>query len=92
MATSQLVRTILDPTKNWFAAVHKKTITERLRKYGLRYDDLFDPMECLDIKEAMRRLPREIIDARNQRIFACNGSLHETRVSPQRSTGTTDTI
>nr|KAJ0195214.1 hypothetical protein LSAT_V11C700359560 [Lactuca sativa] len=69
MATSQLVRTILDPTKNWFAAVHKKTITERLRKYGLRYDDLFDPMECLDIKEAMRRLPREIIDARNQRIL-----------------------
>ncbi|KAI3526018.1 hypothetical protein L1887_05169 [Cichorium endivia] len=35
MATLQLVRTILDPKKNWFAALHKKTITERLRKYDI---------------------------------------------------------
>lgn len=35
---------------------------------GLRYDDLYDPMYDLDIKEALNRLPREIVDARNQRI------------------------
>ncbi|KAI7753738.1 hypothetical protein M8C21_021258, partial [Ambrosia artemisiifolia] len=29
---------------------------------GLRYDDLYDPMESLDIKEALARLPREIVD------------------------------
>ncbi|KAI3505427.1 hypothetical protein L1887_27556 [Cichorium endivia] len=29
-----LVRTILDPKKNWFTALHKKTITKHLRKYG----------------------------------------------------------
>ncbi|KAF5812682.1 putative cytochrome b-c1 complex subunit 7 [Helianthus annuus] len=69
MATSKLVRTILDPNKNWFAALHKKTISDRLTKYGLRYDDLYDPMECLDIKEALNRLPREIVDARNQRLL-----------------------
>nr|XP_043630762.1 cytochrome b-c1 complex subunit 7-2, mitochondrial-like [Erigeron canadensis] len=69
MATSKLVKAILDPQKNWFAAVHKKTIAERLTKYGLRYDDLYDPMESLDIKEALNRLPREIVDARNQRIL-----------------------
>ncbi|KAI3513777.1 hypothetical protein L1887_11930 [Cichorium endivia] len=69
MASSQLVKAILNPKKNWFAALHKKTIANRLRKYGLRYDDLFDPMESLDIKEALARLPREIIDARNQRIL-----------------------
>ncbi|MFS7916943.1 putative cytochrome b-c1 complex subunit 7 [Helianthus anomalus] len=69
MATSKLVRTILDPNKNWFAALHKKTISDRLTKYGLRYDDLYDPMECLDIKEALKRLPREIVDARNQRLL-----------------------
>ncbi|KAK2986593.1 hypothetical protein RJ640_029635 [Escallonia rubra] len=34
----------------------------------LRYDDLYDQYEDLDIKEAMRRLPREIVDARNQRL------------------------
>ncbi|CAH1423898.1 unnamed protein product [Lactuca virosa] len=67
MAT--LVKAILNPQKNWFAALHKKTIANRLRKYGLRYDDLYDPMESLDIKEALARLPREIVDARNQRIL-----------------------
>lgn len=35
---------------------------------GLRYDDLFDPYYDLDIKEALNRLPREIVDARNQRL------------------------
>lgn len=35
---------------------------------GLRYDDLYDPMYDLDINEALNRLPREIVDARNQRL------------------------
>ena len=33
---------------------------------GLRYDDLYDPYHDLDIKEALARLPREVVDARNQ--------------------------
>lgn len=37
-------------------------------KLGLRYDDLHDPMYDLDVKEALNRLPREIVDARNQRL------------------------
>ncbi|KAI3701476.1 hypothetical protein L6452_26582 [Arctium lappa] len=69
MSNSQFLKTILDPKKNWFAALHKKAIAHRLSKIGLRYDDLFDPMECLDIKEAIKRLPREITDARHQRIL-----------------------
>lgn len=39
-----------------------------LRILGLRYDDLYDPLYDLDIKEALNRLPREIVDARNQRL------------------------
>lgn len=35
---------------------------------GLRYDDLYDPLYDLDIKETLNRLPREIVDARNQRL------------------------
>ncbi|KAL0687102.1 hypothetical protein Bca4012_086779 [Brassica carinata] len=35
---------------------------------GLRYDDLFDQYETMDIKEALNRLPREVVDARNQRL------------------------
>lgn len=35
---------------------------------GLRYDDLYDPMQDLDIKCALDRLPREVVNARNQRL------------------------
>ncbi|CAI0444460.1 unnamed protein product [Linum tenue] len=41
-------------------------ISNRLKKYGLRYDDLYDPYFDLDVMEALNRLPREIVDARNQ--------------------------
>ncbi|GAB2275537.1 Cytochrome b-c1 complex subunit 7-2, mitochondrial [Dionaea muscipula] len=62
------VKWLVDPKRNFLAALHKKTLDKRLRKYGLRWDDLYDPKEDLDIKEALNRLPREIVDARNQRL------------------------
>ncbi|KDP33618.1 hypothetical protein JCGZ_07189 [Jatropha curcas] len=65
---SSLLQSLIDPRKNWFAKQHMKALSKRLRKYGLRYDDLYDPYYDLDIKEALNRLPREIVDARNQRL------------------------
>ncbi|KAE8676040.1 Cytochrome b-c1 complex subunit 7-2 [Hibiscus syriacus] len=65
---SSLLQSLLDPKKSWLASLHMKTLTNRLSKYGLRYDDLYDPYYDLDIKEALNRLPREIVDARNQRL------------------------
>ncbi|XP_031371896.1 cytochrome b-c1 complex subunit 7-2-like [Punica granatum] len=65
---SSLLKSFVDPKKNWLAALHMKTLSRRLRKYGLRYDDLYDPYYDLDVKEALNRLPREIVDARHQRI------------------------
>ncbi|TMW82955.1 cytochrome b-c1 complex subunit 7 [Solanum pennellii] len=62
-------RWLVDPKKNPLAAIHMKTLSSRLRNYGLRYDDLYDPMYDLDVKEALNRLPREIVDARNQRLL-----------------------
>ncbi|KAF9626194.1 hypothetical protein IFM89_031321 [Coptis chinensis] len=35
---------------------------------GLRFKDLCDPKEDMDIKEALARLLREIVDARNERL------------------------
>ncbi|KAJ8431803.1 hypothetical protein Cgig2_027548 [Carnegiea gigantea] len=67
-SSSSLLKWLLDPKKNVLAAMHKSSMDKRLRKYGLRFDDLYDPMEDLDIKEALNRLPREIVDARNQRL------------------------
>ncbi|KAI5669502.1 hypothetical protein M9H77_19355 [Catharanthus roseus] len=65
---SAFARWLVDPKRNPLAAMHKKSLDQRLRKYGLRYDDLYDPMYDLDIKEALNRLPREVVDARNQRL------------------------
>ncbi|KAJ9183995.1 hypothetical protein P3X46_007785 [Hevea brasiliensis] len=65
---STFLQSFLDPRKNWFAKQHMKALSKRLRKYGLRYDDLYDPYYDLDVKEALYRLPREIVDARTQRL------------------------
>ncbi|GMH12444.1 hypothetical protein Nepgr_014285 [Nepenthes gracilis] len=65
---SSFMKWLVDPRRNFLAAVHKKSMDKRLRKYGIRLDDMYDPMEDLDIKEALNRLPREIVDARNQRL------------------------
>ncbi|KMZ56139.1 Ubiquinol-cytochrome C reductase complex [Zostera marina] len=65
---SALSKWLVDPSKNWFAAQHFKAVSARLRRFGLRYDDLYDPMQDLDIKHAIDRLPREVVNARNQRL------------------------
>ncbi|KAM0937599.1 putative cytochrome b-c1 complex subunit 7 [Dioscorea sansibarensis] len=62
------VQRFFNPKRNWLVAQHYKALSKRLRNYGLRYDDLYDPMYDLDIKEALARLPREVVDARNQRL------------------------
>ncbi|KAL0911449.1 hypothetical protein M5K25_019591 [Dendrobium thyrsiflorum] len=68
MVLSAISRWLVNPRKNPLAAVHQRVISKRLRNYGLRYDDLYDPYYDLDIKEALGRLPREVVDARNQRL------------------------
>ncbi|GER36602.1 cytochrome b-c1 complex subunit 7 [Striga asiatica] len=65
---SAIMKWVVDPNRNPLAALHMKTLSNRLKKYGLRYDDLYDPMYDLDVKEALNRLPREVVDARNQRL------------------------
>ncbi|CAM0905668.1 unnamed protein product [Alopecurus aequalis] len=65
---SSLSAWFVNPRKNPLARLHMKTVAHRLSNYGLRYDDLYDPYNDLDIKEALARLPREVVDARNQRL------------------------
>ncbi|VVB10683.1 unnamed protein product [Arabis nemorensis] len=65
---SSFIQSFIDPKKNFLARMHMKAISTRLRRYGLRYDDLYDQYYEMDIKEAMNRLPREVVDARNQRL------------------------
>ncbi|CAN6209642.1 unnamed protein product, partial [Urochloa humidicola] len=65
---SRLSSWFVNPRRNPLARMHRDAVASRLRKYGLRYDDLHDPYHDLDIKEALSRLPREVVDARNQRL------------------------
>uniref|UniRef100_A0A0D6QZB6 Cytochrome b-c1 complex subunit 7 n=1 Tax=Araucaria cunninghamii TaxID=56994 RepID=A0A0D6QZB6_ARACU len=53
---------------DWVTIRYCTTVGNRLRKYGLRYDDLYDETFDLDIQEALNRLPQEVVDARNHRI------------------------
>ncbi|XP_057810580.1 cytochrome b-c1 complex subunit 7 [Salvia miltiorrhiza] len=65
---STLSKWLVDPKRNPLAALHMKTLKTRLSRYGLRYDDLHDPMYDLDVKQALDRLPKQVVDARNQRL------------------------
>uniref|UniRef100_A0A1J3FJE6 Cytochrome b-c1 complex subunit 7 n=1 Tax=Noccaea caerulescens TaxID=107243 RepID=A0A1J3FJE6_NOCCA len=65
---ASLLKSFTDPKINFLARMHRNSISTRLRRFGLRYDDLYDQYYSMDIKEALNRLPREVVDARNQRL------------------------
>ncbi|KAJ9518052.1 hypothetical protein QJQ45_004294 [Haematococcus lacustris] len=48
----------------WF----RKTTNDKLALYGLRYDDLHDPLKDEEVAEALRRLPPDVLAARNARL------------------------
>ncbi len=50
------------------AVRYSAAVGKQLTKYGLRYEDLLDPIMDLDVKEALDRLPQSEVDARNQRL------------------------
>ncbi|KAK6158820.1 hypothetical protein DH2020_006134 [Rehmannia glutinosa] len=83
---SAITKWLVDPNRNPLAALHMKTLSNRLRNYGLRYDDLYDPMYDLDVKEALNRLPRDC-GCEESAPQARPGPLHEARAmqTPFRS-------
>ncbi|CAK0762488.1 hypothetical protein CVIRNUC_002962 [Coccomyxa viridis] len=67
MASKTLTR-FLSPLLNWAAPRYQAAVGDVLRKHGLRYEDLYDPLLNQDVDEALKRLPQEEVDARNQRL------------------------
>ena len=59
---------ILEPLAAWAARSYRAAVATELKKYGLRYDDLYDPLLNQDVGEALARLPQDEVDARNQRL------------------------
>ena len=50
------------------SAAYRANVGNELRKYGLRYDDLLDEGQDLDVGEALKRLSAEERDMRQQRL------------------------
>ena len=50
------------------SAAYRANVGNELRKYGLRYDDLLDEGQDLDVGEAIKRLSAEERDMRQQRL------------------------
>ena len=61
MASRTLTR-ILSPLLNWAAPRYQAAVGDVLRKHGLRYEDLYDPLlnqVCVCSSERLLRLPSE---------------------------------
>lgn len=47
---------------------YTNAVEYQLKKYGLRYDDLYDELWSIEVKDALDRLPPDVVLARNQRL------------------------
>ncbi|KAI3433691.1 hypothetical protein D9Q98_003500 [Chlorella vulgaris] len=59
---------LFDPLVRFLAPRYQAVVSQELRKYGMRYEDLYDPQLDLDVEEALKRMPQDVVDARNQRL------------------------
>jgi ubiquinol-cytochrome c reductase subunit 7 len=59
---------LVKPMVEWCAGRYQANLAVSLKKYGLRYDDLYDPRMDLDVEEALRRLPAQELLDRNARL------------------------
>lgn len=68
VVTLQGLARIFEPLAALIAPRYQAMVGKELKKYGLRYEDLYDPQMDLDVDEALKRLPQDELDARNQRL------------------------
>merc|ERR1711907_476837 len=66
--TMGFLRTLLMPLERAACNWYRGEVGRNLARYGLRYDDLLDPLNSLDIEEALKRLPQKEVEARNARF------------------------
>lgn len=57
-----------EPFLKWASKRYTVAVGEKLKDYGLRYDDLQDPLLDMDVAEAIRRLPPQVVLERNARL------------------------
>lgn len=64
----QSLARLFRPLTQWASQRYTAGLADKLKDYGLRYDDLYDPLMDADVAEALRRLPAEVVYARNARL------------------------
>ncbi|KAG2500179.1 hypothetical protein HYH03_001760 [Edaphochlamys debaryana] len=65
---ASLVKQWVGPLFKSAAVTYRAAVGKKLTEYGLRFDDLQDPLKDEDVAEALRRLPPDVIVARNCRL------------------------
>jgi len=75
---------LFEPWVKSASTAYRATVGAELRKYGLRYDDLLDEGQDLDVGEALKRLSQEERDMRAQRLKrAMDLSMKHTYLSAE---------
>ena len=81
---SKALAKMFEPMFAGLAKRYQGWVGAELSKYGLRYDDLLDETMNLDVAEALKRLPQEEVDLRNQRLKrALDHSMKHTELEPE---------
>ncbi|KAG0579526.1 hypothetical protein M758_4G103000 [Ceratodon purpureus] len=65
---AEMIQKSMGNSFGWCSNWYRAKVAKELKKYGLRYDDLYDEMYDFDIMEALHRLPQQVQDLRNQRL------------------------
>jgi ubiquinol-cytochrome c reductase subunit 7 len=81
---SRALMKFIEPWVKSSSASYKAAVGAELRKFGLRYDDLLDEGQDLDVGEALKRLSQEERDMRAQRLKrAMDLSMKHTYLSAE---------
>eukprot|EP00798_Chlamydomonas_sp_ICE-L_P020749 gene20749-27569_t len=62
------VKQLFGPIYGAFCNRYAASVCKELKGYGLRYDDLYDPLKDEDVAEALRRLPPKVVQERDARL------------------------
>ena len=68
LSSLQTLGRLFDPLVAMLAPRYQAAVGKELKKYGLRAEDLYCQENDLDVDLALKRLPQDVVDARNQRI------------------------
>ncbi len=84
MAGRSFLARLAEPAYARLAVWYQGVVQHELTKFGLRYDDLLDPLQDTETEAALERLPQHVVDARNQRLKrALDHSMKHTELSPE---------